>query len=151
MFFNGLRCNGSTVSGGCLFKFPAEGRIPWRTASGCHPFKSLAEGRKPWRTLIDRSAAFVEVFGWPSYRGSLHSLFGSEFAWRKVSVHMDFACRVLFLLVPGKMIAELYSLLGCCVFLRQIHMHFAFRVLPVPVFTFRVFRFLTPDWYAFSV
>ena len=47
---------------------------------------------------------------------------------------MHFACRVL--LVPGKMIAELYSLLGCCVFLRQIHMHFAFRVLPVPVFTF---------------
>ena len=28
--------------------------------------------------------------------------------------------------------AQLHSFLGCCIFLRQIHMHFAFRVLSVP-------------------
>ena len=32
----------------------------------------------------------------------------------------------------GRLSVELYSLLGCCVYSRQLHMHFAFRVFSVP-------------------
>ena len=35
--------------------------------------------------MTDSGAAFVEVFGWRSYHESPHSLFGFEFASRKVS------------------------------------------------------------------
>ena len=45
---------------------------------------------------------------------------------------MHLAFRILPVL--GMLTAELYSLLGCCVFVCQIHMHFAFRVLSVPGF-----------------
>ena len=44
---------------------------------------------------------------------------------------MDFECWILAVL--GRLTAELYSLLGFCVSLRHIDMHFGFRVLPVLV------------------
>ena len=58
------------------------------------------------------------------------SLSGSyQFSEPAYANFMHFTFRALS--VPSRLIAELYSLLGFCVFLRNIDMHLAFRILPV--------------------